>query len=213
MANWMIDADDPARLEIVKRAQALGITGNPDKAAHSLGAITLRDGRTVNAHVIHAVDPLITDGSEIVMINRSHNPGKGKPALPGGFIDPGQGGVETGVQAAVREAMEEVGIELGDGTLLGTRNLNRPYDVRVAQNDMPQYGIAQGDIFMVSTQGVRFDVPDLAGTALIAGDDAEPGSARRVRIDSLSQNSVGVPDHYEMIVAAFPGSFRKRKKK
>ncbi|MFO1040938.1 MAG: NUDIX domain-containing protein [Planctomycetaceae bacterium] len=205
MSSWLIDAEDPARLEVVKRAQALGITGNPDKAAHPLGPITLADGRTVNAHVVHAVDPVISDGTELVMINRKHDPGMGKPALPGGFLDPTKGGVETAVQAAIREAMEEVGIELGDGELLGQRNFNRPFDVRVARSELPQYGIAEGDIFMVSTQAVRFDVPDLARTALIAGDDAEPGSARRVKIDSLTKESVGVADHYDMIAMAFPG--------
>lgn len=205
MASWMIDAQDPVRFEIVKRAQALGITGNPDKAAHPLGPITLADGRTVHAHVVHAVDPIISDGVEIVMINRKHDPGMGKPALPGGFLDPTRGGVETAVQAAIREAMEEVGIELGDGELLGRRNFNRPFDVRVATSELPQYGIAEGDVFIVSTQAVRFDVPDLAKTALVAGDDAEPGSARRVNIESLTKDSVGVSDHYDMIAAAFPG--------
>lgn len=205
MASWLIDAQDPARFEIVKRAQTLGITGNPDKAAHPLGPITLADGRTVNAHVVHAVDPIISDGVEIVMINRKHDPGMGKPALPGGFLDPTRGGVETAVQAAIREAMEEVGIELGDGELIGRRNFNRPFDVRVAKSELPQYGIAVGDVFMVSTQAVRFDVPDLARTALVAGDDAEPGSARRVKIESLTKESVGVVDHYDMVAAAFPG--------
>ncbi len=205
MASWMIDTQDAARFEIVRRAQALGITGNPDKAAHPLGPITLADGRSVNAHVVHAVDPIISDGVEIVMINRKHDPGMGKPALPGGFLDPTRGGVETAVQAAIREAMEEVGIELGDGELLGCRNFNRPFDVRVARSELPQYGIAEGDIFLVSTQAVRFDVPDLARTALVAGDDAEPGSARRVKIESLTKESVGVADHYDMIAAAFPG--------
>ncbi len=205
MASWIIDTQDAARFEIVRRAQALGITGNPDKAAHPLGPITLADGRSVNAHVVHAVDPIISDGVEIVMINRKHDPGMGKPALPGGFLDPTRGGVETAVQAAIREAMEEVGIELGDGELLGCRNFNRPFDVRVARSELPQYGIAEGDIFLVSTQAVRFDVPDLARTALVAGDDAEPGSARRVKIESLTKESVGVADHYDMIAAAFPG--------
>ncbi len=203
MSKWTLDTSDPACLEIVERAKKLGITGNPDEAAHALGTITLADGRTVNAHVVHAVDPIITDDNEVVMINRKHDPGQGKPALPGGFLDPTKdGGVETAVQAAAREAMEEVGITLGKGTLIGTRNVDRPYDVRIAQNDMPLYGIKKDDIFIVSTQAVRFDVPDLAQTKLVAGDDAAPGSARRVRIDSLTKDAVGIPDHFAMIAAA-----------
>jgi len=215
MAGWMIDNNDPARREIVDRAQELGITGTPDKAAHSLGAITLADGRTVNAFVVHAVDPIITDGNEVVMINRKNAPGMGKPALPGGFIDPTQGGgVESAIQAAAREAAEEVGIDLQKtkATLIGTRNMNRPFDVRVAaNNDLKEnYGIQEGDIFMLSTQAVRFDVPDLARTKLVAGDDAAPGSARRVKIDSLTKDSVGIPDHFDMIAATFPDHFPRR---
>jgi hypothetical protein len=211
MTGWMIDNDDPARLEIVERAKALGITGTPDKAAHALGAITLAGGRVVQAHVVHAVDPIITDGIHVVMINRLNEPGKGKPALPGGFIDPTKGGgVESAIQAAAREAMEEAGIDLGntESTLVGTRNMNRPFDVRIAGGDglKGKYGISAGDVFMVSTQAVRFYVADLINTTLIAGDDAAPGSARRVRIDSLNRDAVGIPDHFDMIMAANLGS-------
>ncbi|MDE2101344.1 MAG: NUDIX domain-containing protein [Patescibacteria group bacterium] len=206
MAGWMIDEKDPAREEIVRRAMALGIAGSPNKAAHNLGKLTLADGKEVTAHIVHAVDPIITDGDEVVMINRSREPGMGKPALPGGFIDPKKGGgVESAVQAAAREAMEEVGVALHDGTLVGTRNMNRPFDVRVAQKPLPEYGIAEGDVFMVSTQAVRFDVPDLKATKLVAGDDALPGSARRVKLSVLTRDSVGIPDHYDMIKGAFSG--------
>jgi hypothetical protein len=135
MTGWMIGDRDPARLEITQRAKKLGITGSPDKAAHALGPITLADGTSVQAHVVHAVDPVITDGTYVVMINRRNDPGKGKPALPGGFIDPAYGtgpsngiGVESAIQAAAREAMEEVGVDLGKShaTLVGTRNMDRP---------------------------------------------------------------------------------------
>ena len=204
--SWMINPDDPARNQIAERAEALNITGDPDKAAHALGPITLADGRIVNAHVVHAVDPIITDGKTVVMINRSRDPGAGKPALPGGLIDPSKGGgVESAIQAAAREALEEVGVELGEGIRIGTRNMHRPYDVRVALGDdlKEKYGIADGDIFMVSTQGIRFDIADLSQTNLIAGDDALPGSARRVEINRISRDTVGIPDHADMIHQAF----------
>lgn len=208
----MIDKKDPARQKIVKRAMELEITSNPDQAAHSLGEITLADGQKGNAHVVHAVDPIITDGTEVVMINRSRDPGMGKPALPGGFLDPMEdGGVELPSQGAAREAAEEVGIKnLGEGVPIGTRNMNRPYDVRVAQKPLPQYGIEEGDIFMVSTQGVRFDVPELSHTTLVAGDDALPGSARRVKVSELTEDSVGIPDHLHMIQEALPEQFSNR---
>jgi 8-oxo-dGTP pyrophosphatase MutT (NUDIX family) len=201
--SWILDKNDPAREEIVRRARSLRIDGNPDQAAHNLGKIILGDGREVTAHVVHAVDPVITDGVNVVMIDRKNDPGKGKPALPGGFIDPRKGGgVESGVDAAAREALEEVGVALGEGKLIGRRNMERPFDVRVAQEDFPQYGIKKNDIFLVSTQAVRFDVPDLSQTKLVASDDAEPGSARRVSITSLTKESVGIPDHYNMIQQA-----------
>jgi hypothetical protein len=210
--NWMIDKNDPARLEIVERAKTLGITGTPEKAAHALGDITLADGRVVKAHVVHAVDPIITDGEYVVMINRVNPPGQGLPALPGGLIDPTKGGgVESAVQAAAREAMEEASADLkhAKATLVGTRNMDRPYDVRVATSDglEEKYGIKKGDIFMVSTQAVRFEVPDLKNFALEAGDDALPGTARPVKASSLTRESVGIPDHYDMIVQALPEVF------
>jgi hypothetical protein len=67
-----------------------------------------------------------------------------------------------------------------------------------------RFGIKEGDVFMVSTQAVRFDVPDLTSASLIAGDDAMIGSARVVSIDSLTRDSVAIPDHFDMIKAAFP---------
>ena len=212
--NWMIDNNDPARLEIVERAKQLGITGTPDKAAHELGPITLADGRIVQAHVVHAVDPIISDGDEVVMINRVNPPGKGMPALPGGLIDPTKGGgVESAVQAAAREASEEAsaeGLEKVHSELIGTRNFDRPFDVRVATSNglFEKYGVKEGDIFLVSTQAVRFDVPGLKNTKLHAGDDAEPGTARRVEIASLTKDMMGIPDHFDMIVEAFPEKFR-----
>lgn len=203
--DWMVTG--PEREEVVRRAVALAaskrIKGTPRKAAHSLGPITLADGRTVEAHVVHAVDPVITDGTYVVMINRSKPPGQGLPALPGGFLDPAKGGgVETAVQAATREALEEVGLPLTGGRPIGTRNMSRPQDVRTATHDMPQYGIKEGDLFMVSTQAVRFDVPDLDVVQLAAGDDAAPGSARLVPISALTRDNVGIPDHFDMINAA-----------
>jgi 8-oxo-dGTP pyrophosphatase MutT (NUDIX family) len=207
MTHWMIDQDDPARLEIADRAKKLNVQGDPDKAAHCLGKITLADGTIVTAHVVHAVDAVIMDDKEVIMINRLHDPGMGKPALPGGLIDPLKGGgVETAIQASAREAMEEAGADPDQKTavLVGPRQLDRPFDVRVAINDdlEKKYGIKKGDIFMVSTQLVLFNVKDLRKTHLKAGDDAKPGSARRVKLKSITRDMVGIPDHYDMIMQA-----------
>jgi len=204
MTSWMIDKDDPARLEVAARAVKLDVAPDPDKAAHPLGKVMLADGREVDAHVIHAVDAAIVDGTYAVMINRLHDPGKGKPALAGGLIDPLQGGgVETAIQAAAREALEEAGARLNKKAAIhvGRRNLNRPFDVRVAIDDglFEKYGIRKGDIFMVSTQLVLFSVRDLTKTRLKSGDDAEPGSARLIKIKEITKEMMGIPDHYDML--------------
>jgi 8-oxo-dGTP pyrophosphatase MutT (NUDIX family) len=213
MSEWMIDSKDPACQEIVSRAKGLGVGSNPDKAAHSVGKVTLADGRVVQAHVVHAVDAIITDGKSVIMIDRLHDPGKGKPAFPGGLLDPTEGGVETAVRAAAREAGEEAGADLqgAKAMLIGGRNMDRPQDVRIARGNglEKKYGIKDGEIFMVSTQIVRFDVPDLSKLKLVAGDDALKGSARAVSIKSLSRGSVGISDHFDMLVQAFPNLFNK----
>lgn len=85
---------------------------------------------------------------------------------------------------------------------MGVRNFNRPNDIRIAWGDLPAYGIAMGEAFLVSTQAIRFDVPDLSSAKLAAGDDALPGSARRMAVADLTREKLGLPDHYDMIVAA-----------
>ena len=64
---------------------------------------------------------------------------------------------------------------------------------------------------MVSTQAVRFDVPDLVHTKLVAGDDAFPGTARRIKISSLTKDSMGISDHFDIIKQAFPDQFTAKK--
>ena len=204
----MIPKDDPARIAIAKRALELGINDDPDTAVHSLGQFYLVNGLKVNGFVVHAADVIIEDGKLIVMINRKNEPGMGKLCLPGGFLDPiPGGGAESTVQAAVREAKEEVGINLVKGEVIGTRNMYRPFDVRIAQSYMPQYGIKKDDIFMVSTQAVRFHVDNLTKYKPVAGDDALAGSAQKVKITSLTRDNVGIPDHFNMIAQALPELF------
>ncbi len=189
--------------ELMRRVAKLGEVDVAEDCCHHLGEFTL-NGRQVKAHIIHAVDAIITDGESVVMINRKNDPGKGKPALPGGFIDPQAGGAEGSVIAATREAQEEAGISLNasDGKMVGHRRMQRPHDIRIARKDMPQYGIKEGDVFTVSTQSVFFYVPDLKQKKLTAGDDALPGSARLVALRDITSESVGIVDHEAMIVEA-----------
>lgn len=58
---------------------------------------------------ITAVGVIIYDHAEqVVLLRRNRDPGKGKLGLPGGFVDLG----ETAEQAASREILEEIGINL-----------------------------------------------------------------------------------------------------
>lgn len=201
--SWMLSSNDPARDEISRRAKELGIISTPDKAAHALGTVALLDGRVVNTHVIHAVDAIITDGTSVLMITRKNEPSKGMPALPGGFMDPVAGKVESLATAAMREALEETGVTVqGKGKPVGERNFDRPYDVRICRGNglYEKYGIADGDLFMVSTQGIRFDVDNLQDIPLHAADDAE--DAYTVPIEQVTEDFVGVPDHAHMVQQA-----------
>jgi len=58
----------------------------------------------------------VVDGDMVLYGVRSNNPGKGKLDLPGGFIEVG----ETAEQAAIREAKEELGIDIALIDFLGT---------------------------------------------------------------------------------------------
>ena len=83
----------------------------------------------------------------LLLVLRGHEPGKGLWSVPGGRIEPG----ETDQQAVVREVMEETGLEVACGPLVGA--VERP-------------GLA----------GAVIDIRDysaiVTGGELTAGDDA-----------------------------------------
>jgi 8-oxo-dGTP diphosphatase len=55
----------------------------------------------------------------LLLIKRGHEPGAGLWSLPGGRIEPG----ETHQQAVAREVLEETGLDVTCGRLLGTADL------------------------------------------------------------------------------------------
>ncbi len=68
----------------------------------------------VNPRLVVTVFP-ITDAGEIVLIRRGIEPGRGRWAQPGGFLEVD----ETVNQAAIRETWEETGLLVEPGEILG----------------------------------------------------------------------------------------------
>jgi ADP-ribose pyrophosphatase YjhB (NUDIX family) len=207
---------DPAiQSEIIRLAIAGNFGDSPSQAIHFLGNITLPDDRKVKVHLRHAVDAIMVDPYDhVVLITRKYNPGAGLLACPGGFIDPlsgkdGQLVVENALEALFREAGEETGIsrkllERAKVIPLGHRSYNRPFDVRFIWRDMEGTDIKLGDFCLVSTQGFCiFTQQDLSRTILSAGDDADIKAGIKVpKISMLKPELMGIPDHYPMILAA-----------
>jgi len=94
------------------------------------------------------VGAIVADGQgRLLMIKRGHEPGAGLWSIPGGRIEPG----ETDAEALVREMLEETGLTVEVGRLIG--RVQRP-----------------------GLNGAVIDIRDYAATVtggtLRAGDDA-----------------------------------------
>jgi ADP-ribose pyrophosphatase YjhB (NUDIX family) len=199
--------DENLRAEIVSRVLAGNFGDQPDCTVHALGAIALPDGGTVPLFLRHAADAILIDEQgQTVLITRSHNPGRGRLALPGGFLDAADGGVENSADAAMREAVEETGISasvLRKAAMspVGPRRYDRPFDIRAAWNDLAGTNIRKGNFFAVSTRGFRFRIGgNLQEIPLKAGDDAH--AVHVMGLDRLTPEQFAVPDHLEMIRVA-----------
>src|SRR5271170_3736853 len=71
----------------------------------------------VSGSVIPCVGAVVTDEQgRLLMIKRGHEPGAGLWSIPGGRIEPG----ETDTEALVREMLEETGLAVQAGPLLGS---------------------------------------------------------------------------------------------
>jgi len=183
---------------------AAGLAAQPGVPCSHIGRIELPDGTERGLFVRHAADAVLTDaGGNVVLITRVHPPGAGRLAIPGGFLDMVGGACEDVVMAARRELGEETGIAAEVITAaalmgVGRRRYDRPFDLRVAWNDLPDTAIRKGDIFMVSTQPVYFRTSaDLMRVELTAGDDAS--TARVMRIAEIDDETLGIPDQRGMI--------------
>jgi hypothetical protein len=212
--------DPQIQNEIAHRATDLGtkIGNQPDEAIHSLGQMTLPNGSNVNVWMRHAVDAVAIDTDDnIVLILRGHNPGKGKLATPGGFVDPvhdkiGPAVAENSINAALRELSEETtfskeALKGAEVTPVGDRKFDRPFDIREAWNDISDTPIKKGDFFIVSTQAFLIQTRvGLKDCGLKEADDATGLKILNVR--DLKKEDFGVEDHFDMIQRALPNGPR-----
>jgi ADP-ribose pyrophosphatase YjhB (NUDIX family) len=118
----------------------------------------------MSGSVIPCVGAVVKDGQgRLLLIKRGHEPGAGLWSLPGGRIEPG----ETDTQALVREMLEETGLTVEPGRLIG--RVQRP-----------------------GLNGAVIDIRDYAATViggtLRPGDDA--ADARWVRVADLDSFEV-----------------------
>jgi 8-oxo-dGTP diphosphatase len=80
--------------------------------------------------LVPCVGAVLTDGARLLLVQRGHDPGRGLWSIPGGRVEPG----ESDEQAVVRETLEETGLSVTCGPLLGSVQRLGPagviYDIR-----------------------------------------------------------------------------------
>jgi 8-oxo-dGTP diphosphatase len=78
----------------------------------------LRSVLVTGTHIpmIRCVGAVVHDAAgRLLLIKRGHEPGKGGWSLPGGRVEPG----ETDAAAVIREVLEETGLSIRPGELVG----------------------------------------------------------------------------------------------
>lgn len=141
---------------------------------------------------------IVRDG-EILLLRRTKEPYRGYLSLPGGKIHFG----ETPVEAALREAREETGLEFGAARVLGCATETISEDGRT---------VAQFTMFIVELDGAQGELTAGAeGELFWLGFAQLPGNARVIPTDAdmieryLLRRATGVC-HYS--VAARNGAYR-----
>lgn len=103
------------------------------------------------ARTVECVGALVHDDEgRLLMIRRANEPDKGRWSLPGGRVEPG----ESDAEATVREVLEETGLGVEFGELVGSVELEgihgavaavRDYRCRLAPGTDPAAAVAGDD--------------------------------------------------------------------
>lgn len=130
---------------------------------------------------VQCVGAVITDESgRMLLILRSHEPGKGLWSVPGGRIEPG----ETDEQAVIREVREETGLKVTCGRLLGAAVLagtaGAIVDVRDYVADVAGGAAAGAAVAGDDAAGLRWVTPAQAD-AMEARGELTPGLLAALR--------------------------------
>lgn len=126
--------------------------------------------RKWTAPFYNAADALVVCQNKVLLIERGRGQGAGLLALPGGFMEKGQGFYET----AVRELAEETNFGLYRGSL-------DSYLVGKEVFDHPDRSLRA----RIISVAYHFDLGSMRLPEVTAGDDARQGSARWVPIEDL----------------------------
>ena len=138
---------------------------------------------------INTADAIILHGDHVLLVERARIPGKGQYALPGGHIDPD----ETGLDAVMREVMEECRLDLSVDHMTQREIFDQPG--RRAR------GWVRTDIFVFSLPNNEPRPP------LIAGDDA--AHAKWVPLRNVQPENM-YEDHFDilqMLTPEFPFTY------
>jgi len=139
-------------------------------------AFEIANGKAIRV-ILMVVDTVIYTDAEVLMIKRKNPPFAGHWALPGGFIDPG----ETPKQAAIRELVEETGLEVS------------------ALNFVGEYKTPGRDPRMENVWSYAFSLHVDAKESVQAGDDAS--QAEWIPIKQLNKLKLAF-DHADIIKQA-----------
>ena len=130
----------------------------------------------------HTVDAVVIQSAHVLLIRRRSYPGKGKWALPGGFVNPD----ETLVKSAIRELKEETKIKVPEAVLYGSIVKEKTYD-----------DPHRSDRGRIITQAYLIRLRDETSLPKVKGSD-DADKARWVPLGELNPVDF-FEDHYHII--------------